>query len=107
MALARLLTRLNDLAVAIGVFADHVPVFVAALLRLLALAIGIRVLTGLTLRIALLLLVLAILLTRGPLIGVLLILLSRTRVFGVRLVGHDVILSLREFDGRQFTGCQR
>lgn len=107
MALARLLTRLNGLAVAIRVFADHVAVFIAALLRLLALTVGIRILTRLALRIALLLLVLTVLFTRGPLIGVLLILLSRTRVFGVRLVGHDVILSLREFDGRQITGCPR
>jgi len=95
MALARLLTRLDDFAVAIGVLADHVAVFIAALLGLLALTISVRILTRLALRVALLLLVLTVLFTGGPLIGVLLILLSRTRVFGVRLIGHDVILSLR------------
>ncbi len=101
VALAGGLPRFHDLAVTIGVLADHVAIVARVFptriaLALLTLAVGILILTGLALaRIALLLLELGWIALRVLLV---LLLLGLARIFGVlvgRLVGHVAILSMR------------
>ncbi|MBK8158442.1 MAG: hypothetical protein IPK59_06610 [Rhodospirillaceae bacterium] len=101
--LAGLFARLHDLAVAIGVLADHVAIvaLVGITLALLTLTVRILVLAWLILtrlalaRIALLLLAFSRVVRVGLLV---LLLLCLARIFGVllgRLVGHVDILSVR------------